>query len=121
MRNSRIPPSPLGRPVGNEAVLAVERLCTRVRVGYPQRHRLLRIDDREWLATHDEDWRRALDVQGALWRSGQVRAVGFPGLLVTAVAERERVAVLRYDAGYDLIAHVTGQPMQLVVPRATVP
>jgi len=36
----------LGRPVGNEAVLAVERLCTRVRVGDPQRHRLLRIDDR---------------------------------------------------------------------------
>ena len=21
----------------------------------------------EWLATHDEDWRRALDVQAALW------------------------------------------------------
>ncbi len=36
----------LGRPVGNEAVPAVERLCTRVRVGHPQRHRLLRIDDR---------------------------------------------------------------------------
>jgi hypothetical protein len=36
----------LGRPVGNEAVLAVERLCARVRVGHPQRRRLLRIDDR---------------------------------------------------------------------------
>ena len=36
----------LGRPVGNEAVLAVEGLCARVRVGHPQRHRLLRIDDR---------------------------------------------------------------------------
>jgi predicted nucleic acid-binding protein len=32
----------------------------------------------EWLVTHDDDWRRALDVQGALWRSGQVRAVGSP-------------------------------------------
>ena len=39
-------PLDLGRPVGNEAVLAVERLCTRVRVGHPQRHRLLQIDDR---------------------------------------------------------------------------
>src|SRR5215472_17371415 len=58
----------------------------------------------EWLATHDEDWRRALDVQAALWRSGQVRAVGFPDLLVAAVAERERVTVLHYDADYDLIA-----------------
>ena len=75
----------------------------------------------EWLATHDEDWRRALDVQGALWRSGQVRAVGFPGLLFAAVAVRERVTVLHYDADYDLIAHVTGQPMHWVVPRGTVP
>ena len=75
----------------------------------------------EWLATHDEDWRRALDVQGVLWRSGHVRAVGFPDLLVAAVAERERVTVLHYDADYDLIAHVTGQPAQWVVPRGTVP
>jgi len=75
----------------------------------------------EWLATHDEDWRRALDVQGTLWRRGQVRAVGFPDLLVAAVAERERVTVLHYDADYDLIAHVTGQSVQWVVPQATVP
>lgn len=74
----------------------------------------------EWLPTHDEDWRRALDVQGALWRSGQVRAVGFPDLLIAAVAERERVTVLHYDSDYDLIASVTGQPMQWVVPRGTV-
>jgi predicted nucleic acid-binding protein len=75
----------------------------------------------EWLATHDEDWRRALDVQAALWSSGQIRAVGFPDLLVSAVAERERVTVLHYDGDYDLIAHITGQPMQWVVPRGTVP
>jgi predicted nucleic acid-binding protein len=75
----------------------------------------------EWLATHDEDWRRALDVQAALWRSGQIRAVGFPDLLVAAVAERERVTLLHYDGDYDLIAHVTGQQMQWVVPRGTVP
>src|ERR1700740_2067922 len=68
----------------------------------------------EWLATHDEDWRGALDVQGALWRSGQVRAVGFPDLLIAAVAERERVTVLHYDADYDLIAHTTGQPTQWI-------
>jgi len=75
----------------------------------------------EWLATHDEDWRRALDVQAALWRSGQVRAVGFPDLLVAAVAERERVTVLHYDADYDLITHITMQPTQWIVPRGTVP
>lgn len=75
----------------------------------------------EWLATHDGDWRRALDVQAVLWRSGQVRAVGFPDLLVAAVAEREHVTVLHYDADYDLIAHVTGQRMQWIVTRGTVP
>jgi predicted nucleic acid-binding protein len=42
----------------------------------------------EWLPTHDEDWRRALDVHSLLWRRGQVRAVGFPNLLIAAVAER---------------------------------
>ena len=75
----------------------------------------------EWLATHDEDWRRALDVQGALWHGGQVRAVGFPDLLVAAVAERERVTVLHYDGDYELIAQFTGQPVQWVVPCGTVP
>jgi predicted nucleic acid-binding protein len=74
----------------------------------------------EWLATHDEDWRRALDVQGSLWRSGRVRSVGLPDLIVAAVAERERVTVLHYDSDYDLISQVTGQPMQWVVSRGTV-
>jgi hypothetical protein len=82
-------------------------------------------DDRdagyEWLPIHDEDWRRALDVQAALWRGGQVRAVGFPDLLIAAVAERERVTVLHYDSDFDLIAGVTGQSVQWVVPRGTVP
>ena len=32
----------------------------------------------EWLDTHDEDWHRALEVQGALWRSGHARASGSP-------------------------------------------
>jgi hypothetical protein len=75
----------------------------------------------EWLPTHDEDWRRALAVQRQLWRSGQVRAVGFPDLLIAAVAERERVTVLHYDGDYELITQVTAQPAHWVVPRGTVP
>jgi predicted nucleic acid-binding protein len=75
----------------------------------------------EWLATRDEDWRRALEVQAALWRSGQLRAVGFPDLLIAAVAERERVTIVHYDSDYDLITHITGQPTQWVVPRGTIP
>ncbi|MDX6391274.1 MAG: hypothetical protein QOJ73_2337 [Streptosporangiaceae bacterium] len=75
----------------------------------------------EWLAIRDEDWRRALDIQAALWRSGLVRAVGFPDLLIAAAAERERVILLHYDRDYEHIAAVTGQPMQWVVPRGSVP
>jgi predicted nucleic acid-binding protein len=75
----------------------------------------------EWLPTHDEDWRRALGVQAALWRGGQVRAVGFPDLLIAAVAERERATVLHYDSDFGLIASITGQSVQWVVPRGTVP
>src|ERR1039457_5762752 len=75
----------------------------------------------EWLAIHDEDWRRALDIQAVLWRSGRMRAVGFHDLLVAAVAERERVTLLHYDGDYDLIGRVTSQPAQWFVPRGTVP
>jgi predicted nucleic acid-binding protein len=75
----------------------------------------------EWLATQDEDWRRALQVEAELWRSGQMRSVGLPDLLVAAVAEREHVTVLHYDADYDLVAQITGQPVRWVVPRGAVP
>ncbi len=73
----------------------------------------------EWLPTVDQDWARALAVQQSLWRRGQMRAVGFPDLLVAAVAERERVVLIHYDGDYDLIAAVTGQPTAWVVPRGS--
>jgi predicted nucleic acid-binding protein len=75
----------------------------------------------EWLAIHDEDWRRALEVQALLWRSGRMRAVALPDLLIAAVTERERIIVLHYNGDYDLITEITGQPTQWVVPRGTVP
>jgi predicted nucleic acid-binding protein len=75
----------------------------------------------EWLPTQDEDWRRALDVQATLWRTGRMRSVGLPDLLIAAVAERERVTIVHYDSDYELITEVTGQPARWVVPRGTVP
>jgi hypothetical protein len=56
----------------------------------------------------------------AIGEQVQVGAVGFPDLLIAAVAERERVTVLHYDSDFDLTAEVTGQAMQWVVPRGTV-
>ena len=41
-------------------------------------------------------------------------------LLVAASAEAAGLPVLHYDADFDLIAEVTGQPMQWVVPRGVI-
>jgi predicted nucleic acid-binding protein len=41
-----------------------------------------------------------------------MRAVGLPDLLIAAVAGRERVTILHYEGDYELIAQVTGQPVQ---------
>jgi predicted nucleic acid-binding protein len=48
-------------------------------------------------------------VPSPLWLA---RPVGPPDLLIAAVAELERVTDLRYDGDYELIAQVTGQPVQ---------
>jgi predicted nucleic acid-binding protein len=63
---------------------------------------------------------RAREVQAALVRQGQHRAVRIPGLLVAAVAEAERLAVLHYDADFELVAAITGQPTEWVVPRGSI-
>jgi predicted nucleic acid-binding protein len=67
------------------------------------------------------DFDRATDVLEALARRGQHRAVGIPDLLIAAVAERAGLILFHYDADYDQVAAVTGQPTQWVVPRGTIP
>jgi len=63
---------------------------------------------------------RALEVQALLAERSQHRGVSVPDLLVAACAERRDLVVLHYDADYDRIATVTGQPTQWVVPRGSV-
>ena len=67
------------------------------------------------------DFERAIQVMEELARRGLHRAVSLPDLVIGAVAERQSVIVVHYDADYDHIAAVTGQPMQWVVPRGSVP
>lgn len=64
----------------------------------------------------DEVWDRALDVQRELSRRGQMRAVGIPDLLVASTAERHAVALIHYDADFDLVAAITGQAVEWVAP-----
>lgn len=75
----------------------------------------------EWLPIDDRDWQRAIDVMAEMWSSGRLRSVPLPDLLIAATAERHRVSVLHYDADYDVIASITAQPAEWVVPAGTVP
>jgi predicted nucleic acid-binding protein len=74
----------------------------------------------ERLYTEEEDFVRARAVQRELADAGRHRAVSLADLVIAAVAERHRVAVLHYDADFDVIAEVTGQAVKWVVPRGSV-
>jgi hypothetical protein len=63
---------------------------------------------------------RAVEVQGLLADRGQHRGANVPDLVVAATAEHAGLTVLHYDADFDLIATVTGQPTEWVVPRGSI-
>ena len=62
--------------------------------------------------------RRALQVQRLLAARSQ-RGRKIPDLLVAAAAEELNLAVLHYDADFDLIAAITGQSCRWVVPAGS--
>ncbi|MFG2906840.1 PIN domain nuclease [Kitasatospora sp. NPDC048286] len=70
----------------------------------------------DWLPTPDEVWDRAIEVQALLTSSGNWRALSVPDLVIAATAERHGATVLHYDGDFDMIAAVTGQPTEWVVP-----
>ncbi len=63
---------------------------------------------------------RALEVQARLAKRSQHLGIPFPDLIVAACAEGAGLTVLHYDADYERIAEITGQPVQWVVPRGSV-
>ena len=70
--------------------------------------------------TTDADHRRALETQAALAARSRHRALSLvDALVVAAVAEARGLTVLHYDAEFELVAEVTGQPHHWVVPRGT--
>ena len=62
---------------------------------------------------------RAGQVQRAL-AAGGLRGRRVPDLLIAAVAESASLTVLHYDADFDHIATVTGQPTEWIVERGSV-
>ena len=81
-----------------------DRLLGNLRAAYP------------WVAVTEGAFERALDVQRALAQRGKHRAAKLPDLLIAAAAERAGLTVLHYDRDYEVIAGVTGQPVDWVVP-----
>lgn len=73
----------------------------------------------ELVETTKEHLRRARQVQRQLASKHQ-RGRKVPDLLVAAAAESRNLTVLHYDADFDRIAAVTGQPCQWVVPAGSV-
>lgn len=67
----------------------------------------------------DADHRRALDVQADLAERSQHRALSLVDGLVAAIAEARDLIVLHYDADFELVAEITGQDQEWIVPRGT--
>jgi predicted nucleic acid-binding protein len=62
---------------------------------------------------------RAVAVQDALAERNQQRGAKIADLLVAAAAEAAGLVVLHYDHDFDLIADVTRQPTEWIVPAGT--
>jgi predicted nucleic acid-binding protein len=67
----------------------------------------------EYLTPSMED--RAVEVQLVLAERGQHRAASIPDLLVAATAELGQLTLLHLDKDFELIARVTGQPVERIV------
>lgn len=64
----------------------------------------------EYLTPRIED--RAVEFQTVLAERGQHRAPSIPDLLIAATAELAGLTLLHVDKDFELIAEVTGQPVQ---------
>ena len=80
-----------------------------------ERRRSLYVD----LRMTDSVAQRAREVQLRLAARGQHRAAGVIDVITAAVAEQYGAVVLHYDADFEHIAAVTGQPHLWVAPRGS--
>ena len=70
----------------------------------------------EYLTLKIED--RAVAIQLALAELGQHRAPSIPDLLIAATAESAGLTVLHLDKNFELIAEITGQPIERLAVAA---
>ncbi|CDO91236.1 toxin [Mycobacterium triplex] len=111
-------------PLAASGELARARI-TDLEVGYSARNEaewddlIAALDAFELVESTESHHRRALQVQRLLAQRSQ-RGRKIPDLLIAAAGEEHGLTVLHYDADFDLISAVTGQPCQWVVPAGTV-
>lgn len=98
------------------------RICTvtRLEIGYSARsaedHRSLLTEvpvasmPVEYLTPRIED--RAVELQTVLAERGLHRAPSVPDLLIAATAELAELTVLHIDKDFELVADITGQPVE---------
>jgi predicted nucleic acid-binding protein len=122
----------LGQPSVREAIepraerseLARAGICD-LEIGYSARNatewdRLAQaLNAFELVETTSAHLRRARQVQRLLASKHQ-RGRKVPDLLVAAAAEAANLVVLHYDADFDRISAVTGQPCEWVVPAGSI-
>jgi predicted nucleic acid-binding protein len=72
-----------------------------------------------WIDVTTQAMNRALEVHRALAANSQHRHFRLPDLIIAATAEAHGATVLHYDADYDRIAAVTGQPTEWVADRGS--
>lgn len=110
-------------PLAASGQLARARI-TDLEVGYSARNEaewddlIAALDAFDLVESTESHHRRALQVQRLLAQRSQ-RGRKIPDLLIAAAGEEHGLTVLHYDADFDLISAVTGQPCQWVVPAGT--
>lgn len=77
------------------------------------------LDAHRWFDVTAAAMDRAANAHHELSRRSQHRNFRLPDLIIAATAEEHGATVLHYDADYDRIAAITGQPVEWVVPRGT--
>ncbi|MGH9139021.1 MAG: PIN domain nuclease [Acidimicrobiales bacterium] len=88
----------------------------------PTTHRQMRESRAAWpfVAMDQAALDRAVDVQDELAERSQHRGAKIADLMIAAAAEAVGLVVLHYDHDFDLIAGVTGQPTEWIVPAGSV-
>lgn len=109
-----------------EAGLVARCSITDLEAGFsstsPSSHLAMRLARAAWpfVPVDQPVLNRAVEVQDALAAGSQHRGAKIADLIIAAAAEAAGLVVLHYDHDFDLIATVTGQQVEWIVPAGSV-